>query len=450
MANKTNSTFKLHEHQTVLWNGLDNPQYRELSAQAGIQGGKTTFGSLAIRKKIDEGQKKYPGCNFLVTADNYKTLSQATIPTLRKAITAAIGEYKEQKQEIHLHKGGVIYIRTGTDPHSVEGIPDCYFAWMDEAGKCSRTFQINVLGRVARLQGQVLYTSTPYAMNWLFKEVEKPWKNGEREDILLVRWSSADNPSFPREEFERQKKLLDAKIFRRKYMGIHERMEGLIYELTQQNFIQQYYLPEGTQFFAGCDFGYVEGHEFGFSVRAVTPNGLHQPISTFKKAGLDPDAQVRLAKEKVSQFNIKKVLCDPARPDMIALFQKHGLPAIAFHQYGSDQHEENYKRVISGVQAHQSLINSGRYKILEKDHPDLMDEYETYHWDEDADGEKKKEQPVKENDHILDAERMITVGTLNLKFKAVRDPIVSTSRPEIDTFNPRKKTRKAATSWEAY
>ena len=97
---------------------------------------------------------------------------------------------------------------------------------MDEAGKCSRLFQINVLGCVARLKGQVLYTSTPYAMNWLHNDVEKPCLSGQRKDIKLIRFSSAHNPSFPPEEFERQRQILDPRMFRMKYCGIHERMQG--------------------------------------------------------------------------------------------------------------------------------------------------------------------------------------------------------------------------------
>lgn len=386
----------------------------------------------------------YPGCNFIVGADTYKTLSQSTVPTLLKFTNQGLGTYNQGRQEIDLKGGGKIYLRTSTDPWSVEGIQDCAFAWVDESGKCSKLFQINILGRVARLQGQVLYTSTPYAMNWLYHDVEKPFLAGKRADIKLIRFSSADNPSFPREEFERQRQILDPKMFRMKYMGIHERMQGLVYELSDDNFSEPFKLPNQTRFFAAVDWGFAEGHEFAILVRAITLDGFRYDVDEFKGSGMDPQQQIDTCRAKAKTWNIERFYCDPARPDMIAMANKAGLHATGFHVG-----QEAFKPLLHGINKHYELIKSGKYKIWRSHCPHLMDEYETYHWPEYQEDKETKENPVAINDHLMDCVRYLTVGTMNIFIKEPPKKVISQRFPHRDFWDPSKKTKQQK-SWDSY
>lgn len=434
-------TFKLHVPQQLGWEALDDPEIREIAMCAGIQSGKTSFGALATMKKVKECTEKFGPCNFLVTADTYKTLHQATIPTALK-IFRKLGKYKSGDSEILLNKGGTIFFRTNTDPWSVEGIPDVAFAWMDEAGKCSRLFQINVLGRVARLGGQVLYTSTPYAMNWYYHDVEKPCLSGERKDIRFIRFSSMDNPSFPQEEFDRQRHLLDARIFRMKYMGLHERMQGLVYELPQGAVVDEFKFSSRTKVYAGVDFGFAEGHEFALIIRAISEDGHVCEIDEYKSAGLDPTEQVAICMAKQKTYGIQFFYCDPARPDLIALMNKHGLKAGGFHVG-----REAYKQIVPGIQAHGSLLRSGKYQVHRRCQH-LIDEYETYHWPEHEEDKEAREVPLAVNDHLMDAVRYLTIGTMHVDIKEIAR---YQPRPFIkrDFFDPRKK-QKNAKDWNSY
>lgn len=437
-----NIDFTLHKFQDEAWQALKDPEIREIGLFAGIQGGKTIFGAFAMQAMIKKWQRLQPGSNFIISADSYKTLHQATIPTFLKVISANAGKYIQGKEEFVLKKGGKVFARTATDPNSVEGIPDCAFAWCDEAGKCSKSFQINLLGRVARLRGKVLYTSTPYAMNWLYHDVQKPFDRGERKDIKVIQFSSADNPVFPKEEYERQRQILDPKIFRRKYMGIHERMEGLVYDLTSDNFCDAITLPKGTRYFAGVDFGFTEGHEYSIVISAFTPDGNTYDIKEFKKAGLDPNAQVMLARSLRSIYPIEMFYCDPARPDMISAFNAAGLPSVAFHEG-----REGYKPIVAGITKHIELIRSGKYRIFRKACPQLEDEYETYHWPETDEGIVEKEVPVKLNDNLMDARRYLTIGMMHLR-KAKDEPFLgSRVHRVVDTFDPSKRSTRV-NNWD--
>ena len=302
-----------------------------------------------------------------------------------------------------------------------------------------------MLGRVARLQGKLLYTSTPYAMNWLYTEVEQPFKSGERKDIFMVQFDSSQNPSFPKEEFERQRRILDPKTFRRKYMGIHERMEGLVYEIDlEENFIEPFIMEKSTRCFAGVDFGFVEGHEFAITVRAITEDGMRMSVAVLKMAGLDPIAQIEQAQRLKNHYKIEHFYCDPARPDMIEAFNRAGLRASGF--YGE---RKQYRLIIPGINKHIELIRSGYYKIFRGRCQFLEDEYSTYHWPENSDGEIVKEVPVPKNDHLMDAERYVTIGTMHIQIKEQPQLSISRKYPAMDHFDPTKETKKTG-SFEDY
>jgi phage terminase large subunit len=434
--------FKLHKYQDIAFQALKDPAIREIGLIAGIQGGKSIWGALAFRHLIEKCE--IGNANFVVGAPTYMIMEQATLPTFKKVFSGYVGNYQAGLRMFRLHKGGSVFFRTATDPDQAEGIPDCAAAWIDEAGKCGRLFKININGRVARLQGKTLYTSTPYALNWLYHEVIKPFKEKSRSDLCVVEFTSADNPSFPREEFERQRQLLDSRTFRRKYMGVHERMEGLVYEcLTAANHVQSHQLPAGTRYFAGVDFGFAEGHEFAIIVRAVTPDGIHYDVSEFKQSGLSPNDQVQIARAKMQLFHVEHFACDPARPDLIAEFNKAGCPAFGFHTG-----KENMKGINAGIEKHVELIKLRRYRIFSDQCKHLIDEYETYKWPEDNEGQVKREIPVPINDHLMDATRYVTVSTSHLTAEIEKPRILNVRSFEVDGFNPTKV--KKAKNWDTY
>jgi PBSX family phage terminase large subunit len=401
---------------------------------SGIQGGKTTVGALWLLRQVS--QFPGPGDHFIIGAPTHKILNQSTLPSFLKWARGK-GEHKKADSEFHFRNGAKAFIRTSTDPDSIEGIQDVRAIWLDEAGKCKYNFWINAEGRVARTKGKIFCTTTPYAMNWPYKHLIKPYQAGKREDVAYYEWLSIDNPTFPRSEYERQRLIMDPQTFQRKYMGMHTRMQGLVYEITDQNRCAPFKLPEGTYYFGGVDWGYSEGHEFALTLRGITPDGFRYGVDEFKKSGMDPNQQIDLLEAKWRTYNVKQFYADPARPDLIALAQKRKIPISAF-QLGN----ENYKQIVPGIQAHNQLIRSGYYKIFEGRMPKTEDEYETYHWPETEEGDQPKEVPVKFDDHLMDAERMLTVGTMHLRFKEPRPAIVTRSQSRVDTWDPKKPSKK--------
>lgn len=407
---------------------------------SGIQGGKSTVGALwALKNSFgwDNGDAA------IIAAPTYKILNQSTLPTwLRYA--GRFGHYNKADQEFIFHDGFKAYIRTSTEPDSIEGIQNVRWIWGDEAGKLKYQFWINAEGRAARTNAPLFLTTTPYGLNWLYQSLIKPFKDGERSDIAYFEWLSIDNPSFPKEEYERQRLILDARTFRRKYMGLHERMEGLVYELSSDHRMRSISLPPNTRYFASVDWGHSEGHEFAISVRGITLDGFQYAVDEFKQAGLDPNQQVEACRAKKSIWNIELFGCDPSRPDMISLLNKTGCRAMGFHEG-----QENYKPLIAGITLHTALLRSGKYRLFEDRVPHMCDEYETYHWPEFQEDKIAKEEPVKMNDHLMDCERMLTVLTKNIVIRGAQELFLGAKLPHIDNFDPRKPSKKKK-NWDSY
>ncbi len=408
---------------------------------SGIQGGKSTVGALwGLKNSFGWG----PEDCAIIGAPTYKILNQSTLPTWLK-YAGRFGEYLKGDQEFVFHDGFRVYIRTSTDPDSIEGIQNCRWFWMDEAGKCKMQFWDNAEGRCARTAAPLFLTTTPYGLNWPYKVLIKPAKAGLRSDVAYYEWLSIDNPTFPLAEYERQKRILDPRTFRRKYMGIHERMEGLVYDIGENQFCTPKMLPKQTRYFAAVDWGYAVGHEFALLVRAIGPDGFRYEVDEFKKSGLDPNQQIEACLAKYKIWGIETFLCDPARPDMISALSKTGVTARPF-QSGV----ENYKKLNPGIDEHIKLINSGRYQIFREACPQLEDEYETYHWPEVEEDDAPADVPVKVNDHLMDCARMLTVGTMHVHVKAEREPHMTRVGVKVDRFDPRKKSSSNGKRWDTF
>ena len=422
-------TFRPHPKQAQAY------QSRSLVTMccSGIQGGKSAIGALSLRHAIKKEwpARKYPKVSFVVAAPDYKILKQSTMQTFMRYFEK-MGEYQDQDKVFTLADGRKVFFRTMIkNPNAIEGIPDCVFVWGDECGMFPRLAYYNIIGRVARMKGRFIGTTTPYAMNWVKFDVYDRWKEGD-PDINFFEWLSIDNPTFPKEEYERQKKLLPERVFRRKYLGIMEQMEGLVYEFSEDRNTIAAFDTTGMDHYGGIDWG--SDHPTAIAIRAIR-EGQAYTVSIYKRSGLTVSQVLDVIEAKHKLFKVKMFYCDPSRPEMIGELNKRGVPATGFHVGMEDM-----KEIVPGCHLHAEYLRSGQYKVFKgiEGYKDLKDEYVTYHW-EKKEGEDygKIERPFKGNDDLMDVERMLSVGTSHLmqkQKKTYKMPIAYNKK--IDTWVP--------------
>lgn len=393
----------------------------------GIQWGKTKSGAVWLRRQVETYTHKDD--NFLVTSPTYKTMQQSTMAPFLWAMEG-LGKYNKKDDVFKTNWGTHIWLRTATDPDSVVGIPNVRAIWGDEAGKYSLYFWENIEGRAAPRNARIILTTSPYSLNWIWKDLIKPAREGKRQDVNYISAHSAENPYFNKEVYEKRRQTMDPRRFAMMYGGEWGRMSGLVYDCWDpaKNIIQPFELPAGTKYYGGIDWGFTE--PFVLVIRAVTPDGRHYQVSEFYKSGITVNDMIQIAKQKKQVYGITRFCAGPDQPGYIEEFNRNGLPTV-----GADND------IRRGVDLHYELIRTGQYKIFDQTSPHTLDELETYHYpdpeDLKPDQDAKEAKPVGQNDHALDANRYVTIETYRKAVKSV--PKAPDERPK-----PRDHTERLA------
>ncbi len=401
----------------------------------GIQWGKTVVG--ASRMKIANHTHCDPTDNFLIVAPTYKIMQQSTLPEYLK-VMKGFGTYSKADAVFKVNGGGNVFCRTGTDPDSIVGITNIRHVWADEAGLLSLYFWENIQARAAFKAAPITLTSSPYTMNWIYKQIIRPRMKDKtaRPDVELVQAASWDNPYMPMAVIDQARLSMDPRRFNALFGGQWERMSGLVYDCFSEaeNICEAFPLPAGTRIVAGVDWGYT--HPFVITVRAITLTGNHYRIGEFYQTELTVDKKVEVAKRLKSVFGITTFYCDPARPDDIASFNAAKLGAVP---------AENDIR--SGIDRHYELIKTRKFKIFRGTSPHTEDELELYHYprpeDRGPDKDDKEDLPVDKENHALDADRYVTRMTYRNDGQR-RKPFVpeTTKDDEDDPYKRLERVRR--------
>lgn len=419
---------------------FSDPKYRWLLGCAGEQGGKTSIGIRWLKKEITQMHWNKP-YNWMVLAPKYKILNQATIPTFEKIFTPMWGRFNKMEMSFQLLKSqrpwGKIFFRSSTDPDSGIGIPDCKGVFIDEAGKCSRSFFYMAVGRVARLGGRIFMATTPYALNWVKREVIDSFEKDSgliHDTILYRRWASFQNPSYPKEEAERLKLILPQRVYNMRVLGLHEKAEGLIHESWgKDNYCD---VPRGTPtYIAGLDWGF--DHPMAIIMLGIYgEEAVIQSITKIRHLGPDQQKQLILAKHAL--FKPKMWSAGHDQPGMISELSEK----IPIQKYFESIPE--LRLVNTGDQKVSEWIQTRKLKAIRsiENLADFEDEIETYRWDRDDDDEPH-DTPVDTNNDVMSALRYAVIGALSMglmrdkpiKYLDIRDAT------RKDIFKPVKKNR---------
>lgn len=377
---------------------------------SGIQGGKTRIGGLWMARRI--AQFDQPKKTFIIAFPTYKLGEKSTIPWMLNLLKGC-GHFDKLHYRFYLNGGATLWFASMQDSDSVEGATNVAGVWIDEAGKIRYSAWINLFARSSFTQAPVFITTTPYSLNWLYKDIYMPWLKKQRDDIEFVQFKSSDNPYFPLSEFNLQKKLLDPRIFAMKYEGTFQRMAGLVFpEFSEDNYIENH-LPSHHFFdyYCGIDIGFA--NPTAIIIRAIKLDGTQDiQVAEFYRSFLNPVERTEVLKQLHQVYHFKAGWCDSANPSDIALFVSAGLPISAVNKGPGS--------VEFGIQLHQEIIKTKIYRIIAEKNPNTIDEYNTYHYSETDDDKEHsvKEEPIKIKDHCMDANRYLTMMTVNLRNKA--------------------------------
>lgn len=365
----------------------------------GVQSGKSFLGAVWAQKKINE----FPDKNGAIIAPTVKLLQQSTLEKFFQLFPEYRQFYKQQQGVIELPTGGKIFIRSADEPLGLEGMT-LSWAWLDEAGMMNRLVWQIIRSRVSIAGGQVLITTTPYNMGWLYQEFYLLWKEKKDEDLEVFSWKSIDNPYFPKAFYEKEKKRLTAQEFARRYEGEFKKMEGLVYDLPSDQVIKPIEINNPEMVLGGIDWGFKNPAAIWIGkIKDKTFYTIDEWYQTEKTTA----EIIEKCKEFQGIYKLNRWYADSAEPDRIEETKRAGLYVL-----------EGSKDLFGGISKIQQLIKEKRFYVFDTCR-NFLDEINFYHYLESK-RDIIKDEPKKENNHLMDAMRYAITTYEPVDFQKIR------------------------------
>lgn len=270
---------------------------RSIAVISGTQGGKTCFLPWWLLREI---QRCGPG-EYAVVSPTFPLMYKKCQPEFVRVFE------KEEKVARFVQSPVPRLVFTKSGMHKVfgklEGETTVFFCYaedsdalesmtlkgaaLDEAGqRAFKQTSFEALGRrLAIHKGRMCIGTTPYEFNWLKHIVYDGWMGGNK-DFEVVSFSSIMNPTFDKEEYERQRGLMPPHRFSMMYDGKFTKPAGAIYDcLDEDHWVEPFEIPQNWPRIMGVDFGQVNTAAVFFAINPLFPEAY--VYSTYHRGGMD-------------------------------------------------------------------------------------------------------------------------------------------------------------------
>jgi len=246
-------------------------------------------------------------------------------------------------------------------------------------------------------RGEALFISTPKGFNHFYELYSMESKD---PDYKSFHFTTYDNPHIPPDEVDKAKLEVTEDRFAQEYLADCRKTEGLVYK----EFDRERHLYDGelagsvTDFFAGVDFGFTNPTAVVHIKKDRDEN--YWVVDESYQTG-QTESQTA---EYVSACKFFKVYPDPESPSAIKELRSHKVNVRTV--------VKNKDSIKNGINLIRELFKSNRLHINKKCE-NLIYELETYAYPEKKDMRNEDENPIKENDHALDALRYALYMNVN-------------------------------------
>lgn len=378
----------------------------------GIGSGKTQVGAVDIIRH----SLKYPGSTNLIIAPTYKMLKKSSFEILKRSIswwgeqidwTENISDLSITFNNVLDSKGNPSKIISGnaTDHDKLRGL-EVSCIWIDEAAMISEDTWKILIGRIRQpgFPHRIWLSTTPRGKNWIYNLFIEE----KNEDYQLFHMTSMDNPLYKKEP-EYLEALIKSyggetsKFYKQEILGEFVSFEGLVYD----NFDEDIHISKDKPknpivTVAGTDWG---TSSYGaIVIITLDSDGTVYVLDEIAKKGVvlnwdNQESWVDIGKQLQKTYNISHFFCDPSDPNAINTFNLSGMNAV----------KANNAR-IPGIREIQARFAGNKIKI-NPNCTNLLSEIKTYEWRKDKNDKILYDlDPVKVNDHSLDALRYAVLG----------------------------------------
>lgn len=327
-------------------------------------------------------------------ANNYQQARDIAWETLKKEMRAAILNINEARLEIRVrtinNEESLIVLRGWESIENLRGQSFDFLA-IDEVAMMSNFWigwQEVLRPTLTDRKGSALFASTPKGYNHFYDLSNFELTDS---DFKSFHYSSYDNPHLPVDELDKAKQTLPEERFSQEYMAEFEKTAGLVYKEFNRNFHTYDILPylSNAKMYAGVDFGYT-------NPAAILDIFYDGEIFYVEDEWYKTERTEAQIAEYVGAKRYEAVYPDPESPSAIEELRRKKVNIREVIK-GKDS-------VIHGIQKVRELLLANKIKINKKC-INLISEFEIYSYEEGGDDKNKKENPLKSNDHALDALR---------------------------------------------
>lgn len=347
----------------------------------GIGSGKSYAGCVK-----DLYHAREPGTLGMVVAPTYPMLRDATWRTFMEIAGDAVEQVNKSEMTVKILHGGEILFRSADNPDRLRG-PNLHWAHIDEGAMCpAKTFDV-VIGRLRAdgKAGKCWITTTPNGRNWLYHR---------RAEMQIFRASTRDNPYLSADFIASLERSYTGEFAKQELEGEFISLEGLVYgTFNQERHIATRPITDFQYWVLALDEGYT--NPAVILLIGIDSDGRLHIMREFYKTGVLQSAVCGTASQWANEYRTNAAIVDQSAAGLIADLRNNGIDA-----------QGHKGRVLDGIVIVQDLLQiqaDGKPRLtIDPSCVNTINEFESYIW------KPGKDEPVKENDHAMDALRYLS------------------------------------------
>lgn len=309
---------------------------------------------------------------------------------------------------ITLINGSTIELKGSDNPDSLRGaeaagvVLDEYAFWANPDA-----WEYVIRPMLSTTNGWAMFISTPNGYNHFYEMAE----HAKITECWSYHTSTIwDNPHVPEDEKLRLRDELDNDTFAQEYLAEFRKMKGLVYP----EFKSDIHIYDGTKIKPPV------GGTWALGVDPGTSNALAAVFifidyennwwltDELYERGLPTDQIARLLTQKMGGNYFGTRVVDSQAAQFI-------LDMNSIHSMGLVPVKKLKDSIQEGIRLNRELLKvqegTGKPKFFVADHcRNFIREIESYRYPDKKDGSNEKEDPIKENDHLMDAWRYVRLA----------------------------------------
>jgi PBSX family phage terminase large subunit len=374
----------------------------------GIGSGKSMAGAvralLASQGTVGSREIRTPNTG-IVTAPTWNMLRDATLRSFRDVA----GDFIDAKRSafappirVRMLNGSEILFRSADNPEHLRGANISWW-WGDEAALYSPGTWRIMIGRLREFgaHGYAWITTTPKGRNWIWQKFVAGKDGKPQADHAIYRVTTGENPYLDRAFVAALHVDYTGDFAAQELAGEFVAFEGLVYpEFHRERHVSRAgSMP--TQFarvIGGVDWGF--NNPGVILLIGITADDriyvIHEEYVRRRAIDEWKDVAVQLRNLRA----VAHFVCDPSEPEFIAALRSAGLRAFPANNAVTVGIQAVKRRLANRADGVPGLL-------LYPGAVNTMGEFEQYRWM--SRGETPMDEPVKANDHAMDALRYAIV-----------------------------------------